>query len=307
MRSYAIDLGGTAIKLAAIEDGDVLREARLAVNPLDTTAQRMAAVASALEDWRCQGISADAAGIAFAGITDPVGCRVLSVNGKYLDAAGFDFRAWAAGQGLALAMDNDANAALLGETRFGAARGSGDAVILILGTGIGTAAMMGGAMIRGKHFQAGCLGGHFTVGHKGRPCNCGSRDCAEAYAATWALPALAQERPGFAASALACEPLVDYKALTRWARQGDPVAEGLLEDCIGVWSAVVKNLVHAYDPEIVVLSGGVLRSADMIVEPLRKRVLADVWTPWGAVDIRVAAYPERSVLLGMHHLACERM
>lgn len=303
MITYSIDLGGTAIKLAAVEDGQVLREAQLAVNPRESTAQRMAAVAVVLREWRVEGICADAAGIAFAGITDPLACRVLSTNGKYEDAGGFDFAAWASGQGLALAMDNDANAALLGEVHFGAARGSADAVILILGTGIGTAAMMGGAMVRGRHFQAGCLGGHFTVGDHGRDCNCGCHDCAEAYASTWALPGRAREHQGFAASALAREPVVDYRALTHWARQGDPVAVGLLNDCMDVWAAVIKNLVHAYDPEVVVLSGGVMRSADLILEPLRQRVHSNVWTPWGTVDIRLAAQPERSVLLGMHHLA----
>ncbi|HML49483.1 MAG TPA: ROK family protein, partial [Clostridia bacterium] len=80
----------------------------------------------------------------------------------------------------------------------------------------------------------------------------------------------------------------------------------LLDHCIRVWGAVVKNLVHAYDPELVVLSGGVMRSADLIVEPLRAQVLSGVWAPWGMVELRVAAQPERSVLLGVHHLACAR-
>lgn len=304
MRSYAIDLGGTAIKLAAIEDGRFLADAQLAVDPRDTTARRMAAVAAVLEGWRSRGIHADAVGIAFAGITDPVSRRVLSVNGKYLDAAGFDFPAWAAERGLRLAMDNDANAALLGELHFGAAQGCGDAAILILGTGIGTAAMMGGQMVRGKHFQAGCLGGHFTVDLQGRPCTCGGHDCAEAYASTWALPGLAREQQDFADSALAGEPVLDFRALTHWARRGDSVAARLLEQCVRVWGAVVKNLVHAYDPEVVVLSGGVLRSADLIVEPLRAQVERGAWTPWGTVELRVAAQPERSVLLGVHSLAC---
>lgn len=303
MITYSIDLGGTAIKLAAVKDGHLLWQAQLAVNPRETTAQRMAAVADVLQGWRREGLDAKAAGIAFAGITDPVHCRVLSTNGKYEDATAFDFAAWASSQGLSLAMDNDANAALQGEVAFGAARCSGDAVILILGTGIGTAAMMGGAMVRGRHFQAGCLGGHFALGHQGRPCTCGCRDCAEAYASTWALPGLAQELPGYAASALAVEPVVDFRALTHWARQGDPVAVALLDECLDVWAAVVRNLIHAYDPEVVVLSGGVLRSADLILEPLRARVLSNVWTPWGTVDFRLAAQPEHSVLLGMHHLA----
>ena len=303
MTTYSIDLGGTAIKMAAVEDGRIVREAQLAMRLRETTASRMAAVAAVLGGWRQQGIAADAAGIAFAGLTDPVACRVLSTNGKYEDAAEFDFPAWAHEQGLGLAMDNDANAALQGEVYFGAARGSGDAAMLILGTGIGTAAMMGWAMVRGKHFQAGCLGGHFALRQRGRLCTCGCRDCAEAYASGWALPGLAHERPGYSASPLAAEAAVDFRALTHWARQGDPVAVALLDDCMDVWATVVRNLIHAYDPEVVVLSGGVMRSADLILEPIRRRALGDVWTPWGTVDIRVAAQPEHSVLLGMHHMA----
>ncbi len=77
--------------------------------------------------------------------------------------------------------------ALLGERYAGAGRGFDDIVMTTLGTGIGGAAMIGGKLLRGKHAQAGCLGGHIPVKFGGRQCTCGAIGCAEAEASGWSF------------------------------------------------------------------------------------------------------------------------
>ena len=130
----------------------------------------------------------DCVGIAYPGLVDPVKQLVISASGKYTDATKFDFSAWSRGRfGCGCILENDANAALMGEIGYGCAAGETDAVLMILGTGVGTAAVMNGELVRGKHFQAGCLGGHFPVGGEEWRCSCGGYGCVEANGSSWAL------------------------------------------------------------------------------------------------------------------------
>jgi glucokinase len=251
---------------------------------------------------------ADRIGIAFPGIVDPIRKRVLSGNGKYLDALGFEWEAWAGEQfGLQLVMDNDANAALLGETAFGCAVGSDNAVIMILGTGIGSAALIQGKLLRGKHFQAGCLGGHFSIEGigSGTPCNCGSVGCAETSGSGWGMARAVRMDEGFAESGLSSEEIVDFRALEKWDAAGDALAVRIMNRCINSWSTCAINLIHAYDPDVLILSGGVIRCGRRIVNPITENVHTYAWTPWGKVDVRVSDSPEHSVLLGLHYLATQ--
>lgn len=304
MNSVTVDLGGTRVKLALIKDGNVVKSHMLPAKSKSGLTGQIYEVENVVAGWihsspnECMGI-----GVAFPGLVNPICRRVISVSGKYPDAAEFDFSAWSREKfGLPLVLENDANAALLGEVYYGCAKGYADAVIMILGTGVGTAAMMDGSLLRGKHFQAGCLGGHFSVSQSERACSCGGRGCLEANASTWALPLIAREQPDFEQSGLSLEEKIDFHALEKWVLKKDKTAIRLLAQFNDFWSAGIKNLIHAYDPEIVILSGGIIKCGDMIVKPITEKVRSNVWTPWGEVAIKAAANPEYSVLLGLHHL-----
>ena len=107
----------------------------------------------------CLGIA-----LGFCGLADARIGRVVSTNKKYEDAPAIDFSAWAAHEfNLPFAIENDARMALLGERHAGAARGIDNLVMITLGTGIGGAAMIEGKLLRGRHAQAGCLGGHLPA------------------------------------------------------------------------------------------------------------------------------------------------
>ena len=92
--------------------------------------------------------------------------------------------------------------------------------MMTLGTGVGGAAMIGGRLLRGKHFQAGVLGGHLVADFEGRPCTCGGIGCVEAESSSWALPEICRATPGFEGSTLARRERLDFEALFACAARG---------------------------------------------------------------------------------------
>ena len=229
-------------------------------------------------------------------------CRgtVIACNGKYTDAVGFDWMRWSQKTfGAPVFLMNDAAAALLGEMRCGAAKDTDAAAILMIGTGIGSAAAQDRRILTGRHGTMGMLGGHMAIEmlHP-RRCTCGATGCLEAWAGTWALDEIARQEDGFAESALANARKVDYRALLDGVAQGDAVSLRVFETVATALGMGAVNLIHAYDPEVLLLSGGPCHS-EMLMRRIRRYVRENVWTPWGQVDIRVAENPERSVLLGL--------
>jgi glucokinase len=170
--------------------------------------------------------------------------------------------------------------------------------MITLGTGIGAAAMIEGRLLRGKHSQAGCLGGHIPAVYNGRPCMCGNVGCVEAEASTWALPSICESWPGFAGSLLASEPRLDLKALFRCSAAGDGIAVAIRDRFLHVWAAGAVGLIHAYDPEVLVLGGAVMQSSGQVLPFLREYVTAHAWTPWGKVRVSPAKLGRDSALLG---------
>lgn len=304
MVQFACDLGGTRIKLGLVREGALLARTEIVARPADGFAAALDRIARAkptlcreagISDARVTGFA-----LAFPGIIEPITGRVLSAPaGKYDDLIGTDAHEIVRRVvGLPAFIVNDANAALAGEWRYGAARGYWNVVMMTLGTGIGTSAIIEGVPLRGQHGQAGCLGGHIPVCVPGAPCCCGNLGCAESEASTWALPERARAYPGFAGSALAKVPALDYRAVFAHAARGDRVAAELRDRALQVWAAVVVSLIHAYDPECVIIGGGVMQSAAEILDAVRTHVARHAWTPWGKVMVAVAALGNDAGLLG---------
>jgi glucokinase len=225
--------------------------------------------------------------------------KALGSNGKYVDADKVDLQSWGRESlRLPLFVENDARMALLGEAYAGAARGFENIVMITLGTGIGGVAMIEGKLLRGKHAQAGCIGGHLPVTLDGRKCTCGAVGCAEAEASGWALPLLAKEWAGIVDSTLCQYEEIGFRELFSEAARGDRIACEIRNHCLRVWATVTVGLVHAYDPEIVILGGGVMKSADTILPYIRSHVHKHAWTPWGKVEVCAAELGSNAALLG---------
>ncbi|WP_438479275.1 ROK family protein [Oleiharenicola lentus] len=305
------DIGGTRIKLAVVRDGQIIARQIEPALADQRWPDRLPALAAT---WRalCHEANIELAtvaglGVGFPSLVDAARGRILDEWGKFPGCAGFDFGAWARDTlGLPLALDNDARAALIGEWRQGAGRGSNDVVMVTLGTGIGVGVVMQGRVLRGAHGQAGTLGGHLTVRYGGRPCICGNVGCAEAEASTAVLRELAALRPEFATSALARETELDYASVFQLAEAGDACALALRDHSLGVWSATIVNLIHAYDPERVIVGGGIMRSSAHILPALQHYVNTHAHTAWGRVQLVAGELGDDAALLGGAWLVNEK-
>lgn len=304
MYSLGIDLGGSKVKLGYLCSGEML-----GFDSFEIPSGTM--LAPLLPELKARALrlvgketKLGGVGIAYPGLVDFANRRASAGNGKYDDADSIDLAGWVAESfGCGCIVDNDANAALLGEVGYGCAKGERDAAMLILGTGVGTAAMMDGKLVRGKHFQAGCLGGHFPVEIAGRSCTCGGRGCVEANASSRVLGELIRKHPDYSNSPLRNEEKLDFKTLGKYLSYR--TAADVLNHCVKVWANCIISLVYAYDPETVILSGGVTRLGGVLTEPLIAAVRENVWTPWGELNFKIAENGEHSVLLGLSSLAEE--
>ena len=270
MKLLAVDCGGTRIKLGLVEDSILVADDVVEAHSSEPMETCLAAVADCLERmcrtraWSfsdCDGIL-----LALPVIVSPDQTTITRSFGKFDDAIGFDFSAWARERlGLPLLLENDARAAAIAEWDCGAGRGVRDMAMVTLGTGIGTAVICGGVPLRGRSGLAGNLGGHTATHVGGEACPCGIDGCLEAQVATWALPGFLRNDPEFAASRLASENTLDYEAVFRHAAEGDALACRFRDRALRAWAALLVNLVHAYEPERIVLGGGIMRQADFIL------------------------------------------
>lgn len=309
MLSLSLDMGGTHIGCAVVLDRKIITSATLPsagatslaplLPSLEVTLRRL------LADARIESAPSGLA-IGFPGIVDMRIRRILSTLKKYEDAMHLDLQAWSLQSfGVPLCIENDARMALLGEQYAGVAQNTRDVVMMTLGTGIGGAAMIEGKLLRGAHGQAACLGGHLPVDFRGRPCSCGNVGCAEAQASGWSLPGIARDWPGFQNSALATAVKLDFRELFSAADGGDRVAIELRERCLAVWASIAVALIHAYDPEVVVIGGGVMGDAAAILPYIQEHVTKHAWTSWGKPQVRTSALGNNAALLGAVPLLSE--
>ena len=303
MNTLAIDLGGSRVKMTVIAEETMGPPAVFPVNNQAPLADSLRTVAArGMELLSRAHLAPDAVALALPGIVHRG--RAVACNGKYTDATTFDWDGWARRAfGTEIFLINDAAAALYGEMHHGAAKHTDSAAMLIIGTGIGTAAAHEGQVLEGRHGTMGMLGGHIAIEmRQKRRCTCGSIGCLEAWAGTWALDELAREADGYQHSLLARYERVDYRALAEGMAQRDPLSIALFDTVANALGMGAVNLIHAYDPEVLILSGGPCHIRELC-ERIRAYVHQNAWTPWGQVEIRVAEDPEASVLWGLHHYA----
>lgn len=188
------------------------------------------------------------------------------------------------GLGLRTALDNDANCAVLGEWWCGAARGTRIALGLTIGTGIGGGIIIDGRLYHGASDIAGEFG-HMTIDANGRRCKCGNYGCVEAYASgpNIALRAVEAIESGSASS------LVEFvhgdltrvtaQVVYQAAQAGDDLALEVVRDTAKFLGAAVGSLINIFNPEAVVIMGGVTLAGDNLFEPLRREVIRRAFKP----------------------------
>jgi glucokinase len=312
MTVLACDLGGTRLKIGLVRDVQVVAQTVEPANSKQGLAPQLPALKAAwlrllkqqklrLDD--CSGVS-----VSFPSLIDTTTGRVLAAYGKFADAPALDLRAWARKElGLPLAVENDARMALIGEWRMGAGRGVDNLAMITLGTGLGTCAIIEGRVLRGKHGQAGVLGGHLTVRYGGRTCTCGNLGCAEAEASTVFLRDLILASREYDHSSMRNAATLDYRMIFEQAATGDAGACALRDHSLRVWSTLAVNLIHAYDPEMLILGGGIMGSADIILPAIKAYVRRHAHTPWGKVRVVPSELGDQAALVAAPWLLEEQL
>ncbi len=178
-------------------------------------------------------------------------------------------------------LDNDANAAAIGEFIFGAGKGTNNMIFVTVSTGIGGGAILNGKIYRGNTYNALEIG-HMTLEKAGPRCNCGNFGCAEALASGTAIAKAAKElmEKGEATSLSNYEKVTAYEVFKE-AEQGDLVATKIRNTALNYLGICVANIITLFDPEIVVIGGGVSNGGkivfDKIQEIVKERCFKAMW------------------------------
>jgi glucokinase len=211
--------------------------------------------------------------------------------------------------GLPVFLDNDGNVAALAEILYGAAQGMSTLVMLTIGTGIGGGLILGGEIFRGST-GAGAELGHVVIQADGPPCqgNCPNHGCVEALASGTALGregmAAAESAPDSAlGELLAAGEKVDGTAVTEAALAGDETAIGVFDLIGGRLGVACASFANIFQPEAIVVGGGVIKAGDLLLDPARKEVRDRALRPMNETPILEATLGSDAGMIGAAALA----
>lgn len=308
----AADLGGTHLRAALVDEVGGVSSRREIATPAVATADEMLTIIGELLGAVALGAieRPPAACLATPGLIDADGGRVIiapNIPGfrSLLLAKPISERL-----GLPTFIENDASSAALGELRFGAGRGARHLLHATLGTGIGGGIVVDGRLYRGSRGFAGEIG-HVVLDPSGPRCNCGSRGCLEALVSGVAFAARARsliakgKAPRLAAIAAGRDPTAaDLHAA---AVAGDAAAEAEVRNGGHLLGLAFGGLVNILNPDVVTLSGGLLKMGEMLLEPLREALYSIAYGPASDTPIRLSELGDDTGLLGAAAVAFERL
>ncbi|HZT00421.1 MAG TPA: ROK family protein [Terriglobales bacterium] len=268
-QALGIDIGGTAIKAAVVNTAGELAEKFQAPSPRSILELRDF-FHSTIEK---ASVPLSGVGIACKGIIDAESSRINRLPGDLNFLEG-NVLGDLVGANLPVRADNDARAALVAEVLWGAARGRRNVVLLTLGTGVGGAAMVDGVILHGAAGIAGHFG-HMTVDVHGPLCMCGNHGCLETRFSSRAIEAdyfAHQHRAASTTLPREGGQFPDAEAIFRAAASGDLSAQSVLDRAFEYLGALVVSLLHAFDPEVLILGGNIAQAADQVLVPVRAAI-----------------------------------
>lgn len=309
----AIDLGGTSTRAAFFAHAEPPAQA---LHKLPTPSERgpdavLDRIAQAVEAVLPPETRPDRIGIGAPGPLDPFRGVVIAtpnlvgmLNTPLRDRIAARF-------GCPVALGNDANLAALGEHHYGAGRGARHLLYLTIGTGIGGGVIVDGRLLLGKRGLAAELG-HMQVMPGGERCGCGQVGHLEAIASGPAMARAARQRllsgePSSLSQLAGGPESLTTNDIGRAALQGDPLARSVLEDAGRAIGQHLASLVHAFDPEVIVLGGGVSLIGPLFFEPIERALRQHVMHPAYLEGLRLvpAELGDEAGLIGAMILARE--
>lgn len=307
VETIGVDLGGTKAQVGVLAGVETLYESREAsdLHSQDDLVEQLIREIKGAMDARPK---AAAVGLGVpATIDHERGVALFATNLPIADLPLRDLIAERVG--LPVFLDNDANVAALAEHQFGAARGKSTTVMLTIGTGIGGGVIIDGEIFRGSS-GAGVELGHVVIQADGPPCpgNCPNHGCLEAFASGTALgregEAAAESAPDSAlGKLLAAGEKIDGLAVTLAALDGDETAVGVFDLVGGRLGVGCVSFVNIFEPEVMVIGGGVIRAGDLLLDPVRKEVSERALRPMNETPILEATLGNDAGMIGAAALA----
>ena len=210
--------------------------------------------------------------------------------------------------GLPVYLDNDANVAALAEHLYGAGRGARNVVMLTIGTGIGGGLILGGEIYRGSTGGAAELG-HIVIVEDGLPCqgNCPNHGCVETYASGVALArqgtAAAEREPDSALGRALVQGPIAGKTVTELAIKGDGPAREVVADAGRHLGVALASLANVFDPDVIVIGGGVSVVGDLMLEPAREELRSRALDPMKKTPVKLAELGPDAGMIGAAAMA----
>jgi glucokinase len=306
--AIGIDLGGTKMALGVL-DGD----SRTVWQSRERSAgesedELVELIVREVEEARAKRPSVEAVGMGIPATLDHE--KGLAVSAVNLPIENLPIRDLIGERtGLPVFVDNDANVAALAEQLFGAARGAQNAVMLTIGTGIGGGLILGGEIYRGSSGSGAELG-HVAIQMDGPGCqgNCPNRGCVEALASGTALGrearAAAEAHPDSALGRLLAEgEEVDGRAATLAAQDGDATAIEVFELIGGRLGVALASFANIFEPDTIVVGGGVMAAGDLLLEPARRELRARALRPMNETPVVAAELGPDAGMIGAAAMA----
>jgi glucokinase len=210
--------------------------------------------------------------------------------------------------GLPVFLDNDANVAALAEHLYGAGRGAQNVVLLTIGTGIGGGLILGGEVYRGFTGGAAELG-HIVIQEDGLPCqgNCPNHGCVETYASGTAIAregkAAAEREPDSALGRALAEGPILGRTVTELAAKGDPASVEIVADAGRHLGVALASLANIFDPDVIVIGGGVSAAGELLIGPAREELRARALDPMNRAPVKLAELGPGAGMIGAAAMA----
>jgi glucokinase len=272
--ALGIDIGGTGCKGAVISsEGQIVRRAEIPTDPKNGTGTLLSLIAQLLDgaEQPVEAIGVGAAGF----VNQSDGSVTFSPNLEYGDPE--VARAVAKRFSLPVTVANDANAAAWGEMSVGAARGCSHVALITLGTGVGGGFIVDGRLLTGAT-GAGAELGHMVIDPDGPPCNCGLSGCVEQFVSGTAIARMAVETldrsPDSSIRDFAAGEEVTSLHVARAAREWDEAAIEVLRRAGRYLGITMSNIVNIFDPQVIVIGGGVADAGEPFLGPARDQLSA---------------------------------
>ncbi len=210
--------------------------------------------------------------------------------------------------GIPTFVENDANAFVLGEKWFGAGKGYDHIVALTLGTGVGGGVITHGILLKG-YMGIGAELGHVIVEPNGPKCGCGNHGCLEAIASATAIVRMAKEmKKDFLDSEIFRSDRISARVVMDAARNGDKLGTIIRDRMVDALGRAIAGFAHIFNPQIVILGGGVSRAGDVILKPLKEKVESYLMPSFvGTFDVVISPLLDRAGVLGAASVALENV